>query len=136
LVRKRNQFLGNIILVFGMVGPILDFSENEISRALISLCQPGAQVPIDWLVGWRVIRQLSFLIPYTVAILVGVGLWSRNTLDRVTTGIGTIGALIALASEYFFPLVALSWWPVWFINLGILLWRRRMDFPLEETKGV
>ncbi len=134
LVRKRDQFFGNTILVLGMAGPILDFLENIIAWALISAFQQTGQVSPDWLIGWQVIRKLSFVIPYSVAVMVGVGLWSRNTLDRVTTGIGTIGVVLAFAGDYFFPVVAMLWWPVWFFNLGLLLLRRRMDFPLEQTK--
>ncbi len=133
LVRKQNHFYGNIVSVLGIAGPILDFFENEISRALIGVCVQSGQAPIDWVVGWRVIRELSFLIPYAAAALVGVGLWSSRTLDRVTTCIGTIGVVIAILGEYFFPVAAMAWWPVWYINLGMLLWRRRMDFPLEEA---
>ena len=134
LVRKRDQFFGNTILVLGMAGPILDFLENIIAWALISVCQQTGQVSQDWLIGWQVIRKLSFVIPYSVAVMLGVGMWSMKTLDRVTAGIGTIGVVIALAGDYFFPVAAMLWWPVWFFNLGLLLWQRRMDFPLEETK--
>jgi len=133
LVRKRDQFFGNTILVLGMAGPILDFLENIIAWALISVCQQTGQVSPDWLIGWQVIRKLSFVIPYSVAVILGVGMWSMKTLDRATAVIGTIGVVLALAGDYFFPLVAMLWWPVWFFNLGLLLWRRRIDFPLEET---
>ena len=133
LIRRQNHFYGNIVSVLGIAGPILDFMENEIARALVSICSQYGQTPTDGLVVWHVIREFSFLIPYTAATLVGVGLWSSRILDRVTTCIGTIGVVIAIMGEYFFPVASMAWWPIWFANLGILLWRRRMDFPLEET---
>ena len=137
LVGERNRVLGSIILVLGMAGPLLDFLENEISWTLISVYQPATQAPLDWYVGWRIVRQLSYIISYSVATLVGISLWSRKTLDRVTTGVGTIGVVIALMGMYIPALWvgAHLWWPVWFVTLSLLLWRRRRGFLLKEMTG-
>lgn len=134
LVGKRNQTLGNIVLVLGMAGPILDLLETEISWTLIDVCEPSTGAPIAWYASWHIIRQMSYLIPYSMATLVGIGLWSQKTLDRVTTGVGTIGVVIALMGMYIpaLRLAAHSWWLIWLVNLGLLLWRRRNDFGLSE----
>jgi len=137
LVGKRSQTLGIIVLVLGLAGPVLDFLENEISWTLISVYQSTASVPTNWYVGWRVTRQMSYILPYSVATLVGIGLWSRQTLDRVVTGVGTIGVAIALMGMYMpaWWLGAQLWWPVWFVCLGLSLWQRNRDFLPEETIG-
>ena len=136
LVGKRNRVLGSIILVLGMAGPLLDFLENEISWTVISVYEPVARVPLDWYVGWRIIRQLSYIFPYCVAALVGISIWSERTLDRVTTGVGMIG-VVALVGMYIPVLWVGShlWWPIWFVTLSLLLWRRGKDLSVEEMGG-
>ena len=136
LVGKRNRVLGSIILVLGLAGPLLDFLENEISWTLISVYEPVTRVPLDWYVGWRIIRQLSYILPYCVAVLVGISLWGEKTLDRVTTGVGLIG-VVALVGMYVPALWVGShvWWPIWFATLSLLLWQRGKDFLVEEVSG-
>ena len=137
LVRERNRWLGGIVLVLGLAGPLLDFLENEISWALIGVSQRSIPVPVGWLIGWQVVRQLSYLLPFSVAVLAGAGLWGQKTLARVTAGIGTVGVAVALAGLYIPDLWMATqlWWPIWFAALGLLLWQRRMDFSQQETES-
>ncbi len=133
LARSRNKLLGEIVLVIGLVGPILDFAENEIAWALIEGYRQGMSVQVGWHLGWKIIRQLSYLIPYAAATLAAVGLWSRKPLDRVLTGVGTVFVAIAVVGLYVpaFSMLAYVWWLTWFICAGLLLWRRASEWPVE-----
>jgi hypothetical protein len=131
LVRTRNEWLGKVALVIGLIGPILDFTENEIAWALVDGYRQGISVPVGWFMGWRVIRQLSYLIPYAAATVVAVGLWSQKPLERMVTGVGTVLVAIAIVGVYVpaLSLVAYLWWLVWFVCISVLLWRRAAELP-------
>lgn len=131
LARERNRLLGNVVLALGMVGPILDFVENEIGWALLGMCQQGTPAPTGWLIAWQAIRQVSFMVPYATMVLASPALWSRRLLDRVVVGIGTVGLLAPLTGAYIpdLWLVVLVWWLLWFVGLGLMLWQRVTDFP-------
>lgn len=134
LVRERNRLLGNIVLVLGMAGPILDFAENEIGWALIDICRHGMTAPTGWVIAWRAVRQVSYMIPYAAMVLASPGIWSRRIVDRVVVGIGTVGLVLPLAAAYIpdLWLGMMAWWLIWFAGLGLVLWQRRTDFPSEE----
>jgi hypothetical protein len=134
LVRARNRLLGRVVLVIGLVGPILDFAENEIAWTLIGGHQQGVPVQVGWYLGWKVVRQLSYLIPYAAAAVAGVGLWSEKPLDRVMTGVGTVLVAVALAGLYVpaLSLVAYLWWLIWFVCTSLLLWRRAAEWSIGD----
>ena len=133
LVRTRNKLLGEIVLVIGLVGPILDFVENEIAWALIAGYRQGMPVQVGWHLGWKIVRQLSYLIPYAAAVVAAVGLWSRKPLDRVMTGVGTVFVAVAVVGLYVpaLSMLAYLWWLTWFICAGVLLWRRASEWPAD-----
>ncbi len=136
LLRTRNKMLGGVTLVVGLIGPILDFGENEIAWALIESYRRGVSVPAGWYLGWRVVRQLSYLIPYAAAVMAAVGLWSRKPLDRVMTGVGTALVAVAIVGLYVpaLSLVAYLWWLLWFICISLLLWRRAAELPVDGAE--
>ncbi|MBN2006748.1 MAG: hypothetical protein JXA21_25565 [Anaerolineae bacterium] len=136
LVRERQRLLGNIVLVLGMAGPILDFTENEIGWALIGVCQQGTPAPDGWLVAWQAIRQVSFMIPYSAMVLACPAIWSRRILDRIVVGIGTVGFVVPIMGAYIpdLWLWVLAWWLIWFAGLGLVLWQRRTDFPPPDLQ--
>ncbi|MCP4542173.1 MAG: hypothetical protein GY832_34050 [Chloroflexi bacterium] len=138
LVRTRNELLGRVALAIGLIGPILDFTENEIAWALIDSYRQGISVPVGWYLGWRVVRQLSYLIPYAAATVAAVGLWSQKSLDRVVTGVGTVLVAVAIMGAYVsaLSLVAYLWWLVWFICISALLWRRAAELPVNGAESL
>jgi hypothetical protein len=136
LIQPRNKMVGNTTLVLGLIGAVLDLSENSLVWALLEGLQKGVPAPEGswYYLTWMVIRQLSYLVTFAASAIAAMGLWSPKPLDRVMSGIGTLLALIALAG-LFIPALSLLpniWWMVWFGCGSLLLWRRAEELAQND----
>ncbi|MCP4153205.1 MAG: hypothetical protein GY757_36075 [bacterium] len=126
--------LGNVVLIIGLIGPLLDFTENEISWALLMAFHGGETISPGSLILWNIIRNLSYLPPLAAAALAAMALWSKKPLDRVMTVIGTVFTLLAVPGLYVSTLYPLTflWYLLWFSCAALLLWRRAAEINPGE----
>jgi hypothetical protein len=133
VVRSRHPLIGTTALILGIVGPMLDFAENEMVWVLFE-GHLGPSMPAGWYLSWRVVNHLSYLIPYAASMVVAMGLWSRRPLDRVMCIIGTAGAVLATTGLYLpaMSLIADAWWLAWFACGSLLLWQQAAEWEKAE----
>ncbi len=125
LVKSRHEMMGQLALVIGLIGPLLDFSENAIMWAITQGIAAGIDPPFGWATAWRVVRHLSYWIPYIAAVIAMVGLWRGKLLDRIICIISVVVMVPGIIGLYVpaLELISSVWFLVWFILIAILLWR-------------
>lgn len=135
LIYSRVEIIGIIVLGFGLLGALFDFTENEIFLSLLKNYQFNTFTQPVWLVAWNIIRKLSYLLPFSGAAMAAMGLWSNKFLDRMMSLIGTIYTVIAVSGLYINALYPLTylWFLFWFIGSAFLLWRRAAKWSEEKV---
>jgi hypothetical protein len=126
LVRKRNKLMGNIVLVLGLIGPLLDFTENEFVWAMLAGIQSGLTPPINWFLAWTLIRRLSYVLPFVAGTVAALSYWSNRRSERIICLTGLALTAIAMVC-LFIPALSLVpnlWWLFWFAGTGFLLWKK------------
>ncbi|MBN2006583.1 MAG: hypothetical protein JXA21_24740 [Anaerolineae bacterium] len=134
LVRSRQPVLGNVVLGLSLAGGLLDFIENEMVLALLSIPQAKIAEHLGWYLAWRTVQRFSYMILFSAAAVAAVGLWSRKPLDRAVALIGT-GLLAITIVAFYNPALYIAsnvWWLVWIAGAGVLLWRRAAEWPEQE----
>ena len=62
-------------------------STSRRSKALAICCRPRPKPSVcrrcvcwkdGWGIAWRVVRHLSYLLPYIAAVIAAIGLWSKG----------------------------------------------------------
>ncbi len=125
LLRKEHAEISKLTLVIGLAGALLDFSENAIMWSLTQGIAAGAAPAIGWGIGWRVVRHLSYLLPYVAAVIAMIGLWADGGFGRIAAIIALVALLPAIVGLYVpaIEIVSSVWYLVWFVLLAIHLWR-------------
>ena len=133
LIGKRYRAFGKIILVLGLIGPLLDFLENEISWALVDIFARETGTPPDLYALWKIVRSVSYIVPYCAAILAGIGIWDKRPFDKIIACISSIGAVMAMPGIYIpgIWIISQAWWLIWFASLSIYIFRRAKNADIE-----
>lgn len=137
LIYTRVKIIGGIVLMFGLLGAFFDFTENEIFLSLLKNYQFNVSAYPFGLIVWNIIREWSYLLPFSGASIAAMGLWSNKFLDRMMSLIGTIYSVIALSGLYIKVLYPLTyiWFLLWFSGSACLLWRRAAKWPSNNENG-
>jgi len=125
LLRKEHKKISQLTLVIGLAGALLDFSENAIMWSLTQGIAAGTAPPTGWGIAWRVVRHLSYLLPYVAAVIAAIGLWSKGGFGRIAAIIALVAMVPAVVGLYIpaLEIVSSVWYLVWFVLLAIHLWR-------------
>jgi hypothetical protein len=125
LLREKHAELSKLTLIIGLAGALLDFTENAIMWALVQGIAGGTAPPIGWGIAWRVIRHLSYLLPFIAAVIAMIGLWADGGFGRIAAIIALAAMLPAIAGLYVpaIEIVSSVWFLVWFVLVAIHLWR-------------
>ena len=70
-----NRTLGGVALVLGLIGPLLDITENAVIGYLLTGIENGAAGDPDTIAQWAMVRQASYLIPFMASLVLVAGLW-------------------------------------------------------------
>ncbi|MBN1120702.1 MAG: hypothetical protein JXJ17_06460 [Anaerolineae bacterium] len=125
LLKKEHEKIAQLTLVVGLVGALLDFSENAIMWSLTQGIAAGVVPATGWGIAWRVVRHLSYLLPYVAAVIAMIGLWAEGGLGRIAAIIALVALIPAIVGLYVpaLEIVSSVWYLVWFVLLAIHLWR-------------
>ena len=119
MIQKNNKYC-LLIFIVGIMGPILDFIENEISWVIIhDVYTPQSILNNVWLI----IQRLSYIFPYLGAILLGISIIKEKKYNKYYSLFLIYGSIIALSGLYFDMLFIPSqaWWPLFFLLSGIFI---------------
>lgn len=124
LLEGTSRVIAATATVLGVLGAVLDFAENEISRSLIAAAMEGTLYP-QWLIAHDIVLQLSYLLPFSGAFVASLGLVGlRSVASSVVALVGTFGVMIAMLGVCM-PALGLApsiWFGVWFAGLAWVLW--------------
>jgi hypothetical protein len=130
LVRSRLPLFGLLTLFFGLAGALCDFTENSIIWGVLQQYSAGLLNESTWVIFWKAVQHISYWLPFLGAVFAACGLWSKNTLDKITALCGTVLVIPAILGLYFpaLAMLANAWFLIWFAVVAILLWRRADEF--------
>lgn len=129
LARIKSKILANTALVIGLIAPLLDLLENGLLTAMIINLR-GSDSELMLKTFWVIVSQLSYILTFAAAAVVGVALWNEMTLNRIMCLTGTVFSCAAVLGMYIPGLYLLSfgWYLAWFGCASFLLWRRAGAF--------
>jgi hypothetical protein len=129
LVQTRAPAFGALVLAFGLVGALLDLTENGIILGALEALEAGQAAPGTWTIVWKAVQHLSYWLPFASALHASTALWSKRPLDRITAFTGSVLLIFAVPGLYFpgFSLLSNAWFLIWFTSLAALLWQRAND---------
>jgi len=132
IVLSRSQLLGVLMLVTGLGGAVLDLAENSIIWSGLLSLQAGHFLSQDWVVAWKVVQHLSYILPMIGAVFAGCGLWGDSWWDRLASLAGTFFVSVAVVGLYLPELsfLADAWYLLWFASASILLWQHSRLFKV------
>ena len=124
VVRTRAPLPGSLVLSLGVAGVLLDLAENSIIWAALGSLQTGHLPAPGWLIAWKTVHHLSYLLPLLAAVMAGANLWGPRWTERLACLVGTLFSALAIAGLYLPELAPLAdlWYLAWFAAAALLLW--------------
>jgi hypothetical protein len=124
VVRARAALPGMLALILGLSGVMMDLTENSIIWAALNSLQAGHLPASEWLIAWKTIHHLSYLLPMLAAVTAGSALWGPRTSERLACLVGLLFSALALCGLYLPELAPLAdvWYIAWFASAAFLLW--------------
>jgi hypothetical protein len=113
LVKKRNNIIGILIIVSGMLCVILDFSENILRWVYTTAIAKGADGDLSLAIVWNTIIDLSWWQIYITVVLVMAGLPKKGTLNIIYLVIGLTGLILAATMYYLDITINFIWLLIW-----------------------
>lgn len=129
LIQPRNPLFSQLALLFGLLGVIMDLSENSIIWAGILNLQTGHLLVNGWGIAWKTLQHLSYIFAMIAAAIAGISLWSHKPWERVIGLTGILFSSFAIAGLYLPEISFLAdlWYPVWFTSLALLFWNSQEE---------
>jgi hypothetical protein len=113
-----------ILLLLGLAGPTLDFTENSYIWQMISMLERGQSANAQLMASWRAIQHLSYIIPFSVSFLLLCGLYIQQTVGIALLLAGGLATAIAIFGLYLpaLEIATYLWWLLFFLTASYISW--------------
>lgn len=138
LVHARSPLFGWLTLAFGLAGALCDFGENSLVWGAMQNLQTGAALNADWVIGWKAVQHLSYWLPFLGAMFAAPSLWPGGWDEKAAALAGSVllvPAVFGLYDPSYF-LLAYGWFLIWFLVIGLLLWKSSSHFVSPRKEGI
>jgi hypothetical protein len=126
---SRSLKVTPVLLILGLLGPVLDLTENSHVWQMISLIESGQVVNPELLASWGAIQHLSYIIPFSVSLLLLCLFFTQGTIKTGLLMASIVITLIAIFGLYLPALEVASyvWWLFFFLVAAHIAWKRLQD---------
>ena len=135
LVKVKNKTIGNIVLITGLLGPLLDFLENAFIWGMIKQLEIGIPAASNSFVLYSISSQMSYFFPFTAAVLASVYLLKKSIPNIIMFAVCSVFIVPAIFSMYIPELHILKvvWFLLFFIASAMLLLKEAYCFSRTES---